>query len=298
MKKRFITSIFIVLASVLAILSKLLPQNIGVYIFDIFVIFICYVANIEVINMMTQRGKQVNKMFSTFYIVLNYIILLICDAKLAMGYIILIQIGALLLYAFIACLVEYCANKQDGFKSAFKTAINTLLSCIYPTFLLALMLQINHADAYTQVKYFSLIFIVLVFAITMLTDTFAYLIGSAFKGPKLAPKISPNKTISGSIGGLLGGVIGAVLVFVIVRCTGLKTLLSTYNLAWWHFVLIGFVGSAVGQLGDLFESALKRKADVKDSGNIFPGHGGMLDRVDAMTFVAAFVCIVVLCVLV
>jgi len=58
---------------------------------------------------------------------------------------------------------------------------------------------------------------------------------------------------------------------------------------WWHFAIIGFLGSVFGQIGDLFESKLKRLANVKDSGNIFPGHGGMMDRVDAMLLVTAVV---------
>ena len=63
-------------------------------------------------------------------------------------------------------------------------------------------------------------------------------------------------------------------------------------------MLIGFVASAVGQAGDLFESFLKRGAGVKDSGTIFPGHGGMMDRVDAMTFVSTFVYIILVCILI
>ena len=136
----------------------------------------------------------------------------------------------------------------------------------------------------------SVVLILLVFAITMLTDSFAYLIGRAFKGPKLAPHISPNKTISGGIGGLLGGMAGSMLVYALVANVPMwADLLQTYNLAWWHFLILGLVASVFSQCGDLFESKLKRIANVKDSGAIFPGHGGMLDRIDAMTF-----CVVVI----
>ena len=65
-----------------------------------------------------------------------------------------------------------------------------------------------------------------------------------------------------------------------------------YSLSWWHFLIIGLIGSILGQAGDLFESKLKRMAGIKDSGKIMPGHGGMLDRVDAMMFVSTFIYIV------
>ena len=147
---------------------------------------------------------------------------------------------------------------------------------------------------YAGVKYFSLVFIIMIFAITWLTDTFAYLVGRTLKGPKLAPKISPNKTISGAIGGLLGGTVGAMSVFTLVyNVSSLTTILSMFDLTWWHFLLIGVFGSVFGQMGDLFESKLKRNAGVKDSGNIFHGHGGMLDRIDAMIFISTFVYIVI-----
>ena len=165
-----------------------------------------------------------------------------------------------------------------------------MIVCIYPGFLFCLMLLINHIDAYTGIVNLSMAFIIMIFAITYLTDTFAYLVGRTFKGPKLAPKISPNKTISGAVGGLLGGIAGSILVYLIIyNVNSWSVVLTQYSLAWWHFLIIGAVASVLGQCGDLFESKLKRIANIKDSGSIFPGHGGMLDRIDAMTFVTAFV---------
>ena len=162
---------------------------------------------------------------------------------------------------------------------------------MYPCLLFSLYLNINHIDG-VSAQHFSTILIILVIAITFLTDTFAYLVGRTFKGPKLAPKISPGKTISGSIGGLLGGIAGAMLVFWLAHAPIFSTILSMYNLAWWHFLIIGLVASVFGQMGDLFESKIKRTSNVKDSGNIFPGHGGMLDRIDAMIFVVSVIYLV------
>ena len=299
LKQRFKTSVFIVLATVLAILSKLLPYTIGDYIFDIFVLAITYVASMEVCNIMEKNNKKLNKFMASMYAVVNYVVLLSCFRYVEFHTIIFIQFVVLFAYWLFTLMVEWLKDKKVDFKQHLVTSLNTLLACVYPTFFLMLLLNFNHADEFhAGVQYFSLVFIIMVFAITWLTDTFAYLVGCTFKGPKLAPKISPNKTISGSIGGLVGGMAGAMLVYLLIyKVASLATILSMYNLAWWHFLLIGLFGSVCGQIGDLFESKLKRNAGVKDSGNIFPGHGGMLDRFDAMIFVATFVYLVILLIL-
>jgi phosphatidate cytidylyltransferase len=104
-------------------------------------------------------------------------------------------------------------------------------------------------------------------------DSAAYLTGRAFGRHKLAAVVSPNKTIEGSLGGLLASVIVGAAVFAVSGALPL-----------WAGAVIGAGVGAFGQLGDLSESFLKRQAGVKDSGNLIPGHGGMLDRVDALLF--------------
>lgn len=295
MKERFKTSVYIVLASVIAIISKLLPYTIGDYIFDIFILILTVVAGFEMSNIMEKNNKTINKFLATMYGTFNYFILLCCFRFVNFYTILLIEALGLVVYWFITLFVEWFNNKDVPLKQHAITSLNSILVCIYPSFFFCLLLNFNHADEFhAGVKYFSLIFILMVFAITWLTDTFAYLVGRTLKGPKLAPKISPNKTISGSVGGLIGGVAGAMLIYLLVyNIPALSTVLSMYNLTWWHFLLIGAFGSAIGQAGDLFESKLKRNAGVKDSGNIFPGHGGMLDRIDAMIFVSTFVYLVI-----
>lgn len=295
MKQRAKTSVFIILVTLLAIICKLLPHTIGDYIFDIFVLVIVIVAGYEMSGMMEKTGKTVNKFLATMYGVVNYAVTLISiNNGIKFTVIVLVQLLTLIGYFAVILLTEMIMAKNMEWKTHSLTALNTILVCIYPTFIFCLMLNINHADIYAGVKNFSLVFILMVFIITMLTDTFAYLIGSKLKGPKLAPSISPNKTISGAIGGLIGGMVGAMLVFALVyNVPSLATILSMYALKWWHFLLIGLFASIIGQAGDLFESKLKRTAEVKDSGNIFPGHGGMLDRYDAMIFVATIIFLVV-----
>lgn len=105
-------------------------------------------------------------------------------------------------------------------------------------------------------------------------DAFAYLVGSAIGSHKLAPKISPNKSVEGFVGGLVGSVLVWVLLGAFVL-EGVPVPLA---------VLFGLVVGVVSVVGDLFESRLKRGAGVKDSGNIIPGHGGLLDRSDSLLF--------------
>jgi phosphatidate cytidylyltransferase len=112
-----------------------------------------------------------------------------------------------------------------------------------------------------------------VFAITWSTDTFAYAAGRAIGGPKLAPKISPNKTWAGLIGGMAGaGLIGWAVG-------------SWFEMEWF-FLWMGAPLGFVAQAGDLYESWEKRRAGIKDSGSLLPGHGGVLDRLDGLLAVA------------
>lgn len=111
-------------------------------------------------------------------------------------------------------------------------------------------------------------------------DSAALFIGKAFGKHKLAPYVSPKKTVEGFVGGLLGGIIGAAgYTFVVTRYFGV-------DIAILPVAAFGLVGACVGQLGDLALSVIKREAGIKDYGKLFPGHGGVWDRFDSITFAA------------
>ncbi len=118
--------------------------------------------------------------------------------------------------------------------------------------------------------------IFLMMVIVMAGDTGAYYVGSTVGKRKLYPIVSPNKSVEGSLGGLMGSMVGAF----IAKATFFSDL-SAFDCVATSLLLGG-----LGQLGDLFESMLKRSFGVKDSGRIFPGHGGMLDRLDSILFAA------------
>lgn len=293
MKQRTITGFFILLVTALCIVSKLLPHNIGDYIFDVFVLLIAIISASEICNIMNKKGNKVNNYMTTIYPLFAYVLMIIFLSEVKFALLVTVEVIGLLVYALVAFVVELIVNKYDSAKVNFSTAVNTMMACLYPSMFLVLMSCINHADVYAGIQHFSIAFIVLIFAITYTTDVMAYLVGRTFKGPKLAPSISPNKTISGSIGGVIGGMLGSMLVYLLISKTSLVAIINMYNLSWWYFLIIGFVGSVLGQAGDLFESALKRQAKIKDSGNIFPGHGGMLDRVDSTIWETVYIFIIV-----
>lgn len=121
--------------------------------------------------------------------------------------------------------------------------------------------------------------IYIAFFVAWLGDTGAYFAGRAFGRHKLYPLVSPKKTWEGAIGGLLGSLAGVIATKLILLPV----------LTWADCFFIAIPGGVLGQVGDLCESLLKRSYDVKDSGSIMPGHGGILDRSDALMFVAPYI---------
>ena len=120
-----------------------------------------------------------------------------------------------------------------------------------------------------------------VLALVWACDIGAYFAGRTIGGPKLAPAISPNKTWAGLVGGVIAaGAFG----FILYTHAGLA----------WHLAAASLILAVLAQLGDLYESGLKRRAGVKDSGNVLPGHGGVLDRLDGLVPVAPVAALLVL----
>ena len=116
--------------------------------------------------------------------------------------------------------------------------------------------------------------VILVLAATWANDTLAYITGKTIGRHKMAPSLSPSKTWEGFLGGLLGSILACYLM----KSFFIQTIDTSAA------ILIGLASGIIGPIGDLFESLLKRAAGIKDSGNILPGHGGVLDRIDALIF--------------
>ncbi len=122
--------------------------------------------------------------------------------------------------------------------------------------------------------------VMLPFAAAYCSDTGAFFVGRAFGKKKLVPYVSPNKTVEGAIGGILGSVAGMIIYGLIIKYA------CGMSVSFPILILYGLIASPAAQMGDLAFSLMKREFKIKDYGNLLPGHGGMLDRVDSVVFAA------------
>ena len=195
-----------------------------------------------------------------FGIVLALIVVFYGAAKALVG------LGILLVLLFSLSLFFY-ANKAERLGPLART----LLGGFYVGYLVPfIILLFDRADGRAWVCW--LLFVI------MAGDSSGYFIGRRFGKKKLAPAISPGKTVEGAWGYLAGT--------IVIGLGGGTLLLS--HMAWLEVLLLSLTVGVFGQLGDLFESSVKRAFAVKDSGNVLPGHGGLLDRLDSLIFPAVF----------
>lgn len=300
MKQRLLTGLGLIAVLILALAMR----QVTLYIFDLFIGLIAFYSLMEMTKLLSKSGKYNNELVSYIYLVLSYTLLMVCIVFGAPLYMVLIyQVLLLALLFTVVFLIEIIFRKksENEIKTrklkiginlfALKKALHTLYSLIYPTLLFMIFVFINHLsdvslfNEITNIDNFAFFSLVLIFALPVLADTFAYLTGNLIGGKKLCEKLSPKKTISGAIGGVVWTMIGGVCIFLIFNAFNIyNNLFATLSIEFWHFIIVGFVSSIFCIAGDLFESYLKRKAEVKDSGDIFPGHGGFLDRLDSHLF--------------
>jgi len=189
---------------------------------------------------------------------------------LTIGGLFSLMFGAYFMAASFAALFILSYIEKNGFKKSFWIALG--LPYIGGAGLSLMALRASEAGNFQIPEPGSMIVFFLI-AIVWASDIGAYLFGKLIGGHKLAPKISPNKTISGSFGGILLAVLCGYMVFILF---GAKCVYSV--------LYISVILSVMSQLGDLFESYVKRKAGVKETGDLIPGHGGVLDRIDGLLF--------------
>jgi len=177
---------------------------------------------------------------------------------------------------FLLLIIELFAQA----KLPFSNIAHVFLGILYIGFPIALVLVMSVERTSREfTPYLILGILLMVWA----SDIAAYFSGRAFGKNKLFPRISPKKTWEGAIGGLFGAIVAGALIYLAYNQLNI---LKNINLTNW--LILGAITSVFGVLGDLVESMLKRSVNIKDSGNLLPGHGGFLDRFDAFIFVIPF----------
>ena len=176
---------------------------------------------------------------------------------------------AALIYLLALLVSAILINRSD----IFNTIIYSAFGQLYITLPFCLLLLISYEYEMADPAYFYA-FILAIFVFIWVNDTFAYLTGVTMGKHKLLERISPKKTVEGFIGGIF---------FTMLAGVGFSFIFTEYTIFFW--IGFAFIASIFGTLGDLFESLIKRTYKVKDSGQLIPGHGGILDRIDSLLFV-------------
>ena len=196
--------------------------------------------------------------------------------------------AALLGAVFIFVIFALAIHRYDEEKGIPFAAVTCAIfaGLVFPL-MLSCLLRLRMMPAIGMLNVF------LPLAISFGSDTFALFAGMLCGKHKLAPKVSPKKTVEGAIGGLIGGVIGMTLFKLIADSIVLSVdvyppieMAGGPQLSWAAVFVLGIIGSIISQIGDLSFSVIKREFADKNYGNLLPGHGGILDRVDSVTFAA------------
>ena len=180
-------------------------------------------------------------------------------------------LGLLVVYLFLS-VVEF---GREDVKIVYMLGFAT---CVYSTFISTIAnIKIEFSVAATFLP----------FLLAWITDSGAYFVGCSIGKHKLIPKLSPKKTVEGAIGGLVACVLISLgYVWFLDKCFDISLFGGG---DYYKMLILSVIGSVISQLGDFASSAIKREFNVKDFGNILPGHGGVLDRFDSIIFVAPFV---------
>ncbi len=208
-----------------------------------------------------------------------------------------IHVTAVCFFALTIVLLSLLVFKNE--ESTLENIGTAFVSAVYPTLLLCLLVLANHfaelpilddkfisgAEDLERMRFNSDLAIAFIFAISPFADVTAFFTGLSLRKKfpkKLAPTLSPNKTVVGFVGGLLGGAVGATIIYFVYNAiigdfTHMYIWLPVY-------ILVGVFAALATAFGDLVESCIKRKRGLKDMGDLMPGHGGILDRIDGTLF--------------
>lgn len=279
MKTRVITAVvgLALLAVVLAFFNTIL--------FDLVLSVVCLIAIHEVFSAMG-FGKKQWYLYAVAVPFTLLVMLTTSDAARAL----VLPVSFLVLLVLNICQITHVQTLDFGKLAGYVYFSGVIIFCFYSLIHLKRMLP------FEQYHYDAVYFILLTLCFAWGGDTAAYFAGRAFGKHKLAPVVSPHKTVEGAVGGVLGSILAGILLTCVYAALSSGYHVISVQMRTTHYevlLLMGAIASVLGILGDLFASAVKRQAGIKDYGTIFPGHGGILDRFDSVMFIAPFVAIVV-----
>lgn len=184
------------------------------------------------------------------------------------------------IYVLAYLIIMVPMHKTTKFNDVITALFSTVaVPCSLSFFILLRDTYISYPAKFT--KSAGVFLILLAMFCAWMTDTFAYFTGKFLGKHKLCPNVSPNKTIEGAVGGIIGNMIACSVMFIIFD----KFFFTVHTLAIWQIIIISAILSVISMFGDLSASLIKRNHGIKDFGNIFPGHGGVMDRIDSCLFV-------------
>ncbi len=183
------------------------------------------------------------------------------------------------------CFMEFVALIGKASRDLLVRAIGSVAALLYVGVAALILSDNRHSWTHDTKGYLGLASVAFVLGVVIATDVGAYFAGRTIGGPKIAPAISPSKTWAGLLGGMLAAAIwGLVGLELFLLAAEVDIDRSGFELAkiWGNAAVSGAILAVVAQSGDFFESWLKRRAGVKDSSNLIPGHGGVFDRIDGL----------------
>jgi len=268
MKTRIITALIAACVFIAGLCGMFTPF------YAVFVAIICSIASFEIVR---ATGVK-NNALKALSVITSAAIPFICYFSDKLPHIPLFPVASVYIAVYLIIMVL-------SFK---KTSFEDVLSSLFASFIIPLgfssmifiaRLYITYPDKYTKAScvYYTLF----AYFCAWMSDIFAYFIGRKFGKHKLAPTVSPKKSVEGAV----GGVVGAVVLNIVLLAVFDKFFFATHHITYTEIIILTLILSVISIFGDLSASVIKRKHNIKDFGNILPGHGGVMDRFDSCFFV-------------
>ncbi len=298
MKTRIISGTFYFLILVAFFLLKFFIPDCGSLLFDLLIYAFSLIGTFEMVRAMQHSLARTEKSIVYLFAVISVPACALAEYFFGYG----VHVTAVCFFMLALALLSLLVFKNE--ETTPENIGAAFVSAVYPALILCLMVLANHigeqpvfrdkwvsssADL-TLMSFNSDLAMVFIFSISPVSDVLALFTGLALKKKfpkKLAPILSPNKTVVGFIGGLVGGMLCAVIIYFVYNA-----ILGAFpHMYIWLplYIVIGLLAAAANAFGDLIESAIKRKKGLKDMGDIMPGHGGVLDRIDGTLFATVIV---------